>query len=363
MTGFKHVSEAAAKAARHRTWHWCRHENGFCDRPMWRVVARRLSMPVFQVVAFICRLEEVANAADQRGQVGHFRAAEFAEALDMSEEDAARIFAELEAPDIAWVAYDCVASFFDRNRDWEDNTAAARKRKERARDNILKRLVTLGRQGKFDPARRTEVEGRLMLMDADELSAIQTELRDAELSTSHRRHTVTSRGASASTGTDFGAADFSTGHRRHSVTPRDIVTVTTEQSRKLEAPPVDNFGDGASGAGAGSFDQGDVREQHAAMAAAERWIAVEGMRILQERMEYDRDRAETVLTRWLDQGLEGDAIALAEVIRAADATDYIGPRFHNLIVDGIARAKRHAQPQQQLALGPVGLKAAGGGKP
>lgn len=356
----KHISEAAAKAARHRTWHWCRHENGFCDRPTWRVVARRLSMPVHQVVAFVCRLEELANAADQRGQVGHFRAAEFAEALDMPEEDAARIFAELEAPDIAWVAYECVATFFDRNRDWEDDTAAVRKRKQRARDNILKRLVTLGRQGKFDPARRTEIEGRLMLMDADELSTIQTELRDAELSTGHRRHTVTSRADRPATETAFAAAEFSTGHRGHSVTPRDIVTVTTEQSRKLEASAVDNFGDGARGASAGLSDQGDVHEQHAAMAAAERWIAVDGMRIVKERMEFDHARAETVLTRWLDQQLEGDAIALAEVIRAADATDYIGPRFHNLVVDGIARAKRHAQPQQQLALGPVPLKTAGG---
>ena len=53
-----------------------------------------------------------------------------------------------------------------------------------------------------------------------------------------------------------------------------------------------------------------------------------------------------------------DQIAELTVTRAADLADYIGARFHNLIVDGIKRAKLNAAPQSELKLPPVPGSAA-----
>src|SRR5947209_14312151 len=108
---FRQLGEAAQKAARHRRFHWSRRDGGFSDKPLWRVVAAELNIPLVEVLAFVNRLEEFANAADERGSVAEFNAAEFGAALGIPKENAARIFAQLERPEIGWIAYDHIADF------------------------------------------------------------------------------------------------------------------------------------------------------------------------------------------------------------------------------------------------------------
>jgi len=139
----------------------------------------------------------------------------------------------------------------------------------------------------------------------------------------------------------------------HNVTKRDNVTVTPEKSREITPPPVDNSGDNASGAAAGPSDDGTSGKGEDPRIAAELWLGSEGKRIVAERMEEEPARAMTRISRWRDQQLDGDPIALVEVIRAADKADYLGPRFHNLVVDGIRRAPRPWPAQAELKLPPA----------
>src|SRR5262245_4914355 len=107
--------EAEAKAARHPKYPWSRHWNGFIDLAVWRLVASELDMPLYQVQAFVMRLDSFANQADERGSVAGFNPAEFGIALGMSTNDAARLFATLEREDIGWITWDHITDFYTRN--------------------------------------------------------------------------------------------------------------------------------------------------------------------------------------------------------------------------------------------------------
>lgn len=125
-------AEKVAAKIRHRKFAWCRLHNGFIDMALWRVVAAELAMPLYQIQAFATRLDSLANAAIPRGYVGDFCAAEFGAALGMPAEEAARIFAALEEPAVGWIGQEHVITFWERNPDKEDSTAAERQRKSRA---------------------------------------------------------------------------------------------------------------------------------------------------------------------------------------------------------------------------------------
>ncbi len=116
---------------------------------------------------------------------------------------------------------------------------------------------------------------------------------------------------------------------------------------------MDNFGDGECVRAAGPSEDGASENALNPQELAELWLATEGVRIVTERMVETPGLAATRVARWKDQALAGDAATLAEIIRAVDALDYIGPRFHNLIVDKIRRAPSQASPQQELKLPPV----------
>lgn len=344
----KTLGDAAARAARHRAWHWCRRHNGFSDRPTWRAVAGKLGMPVHQVVAFVHRLEELANAAEPRGSIVGFKAYEFGEALGMSADDAARIFAALEEPEVAWIAYEHVADFFERNRDWEDDTAAERQRRKRARDSILKKLVALTRVGKIAAARRTEIESRLVLMELDELGAVQVELRRAELSTGedrHGRHSVTP--VTAEKGVSAPSV-------RHTVTPRDSVTVTPDKSREFQAPPVDNSGEAARGETKGPSEVGMPGPGSDPQADAALWIDNDGKRLVVERMGCLLTQADLFTQRWLHQALSGDAVALMNILMVEQMRATTGAKFHVAVTSAIDQHARvasgRAELQQQLPL-------------
>jgi hypothetical protein len=217
----------------------------------------RCALPLYQVIAFVNRLEEIANASEQRGHVGHFSAAEFGAALGMPEEDAARIFAALEDPSIGWISYDVVHDFTGRNPDQLDNTTAERQRRRRARLDILKATASLAREGRITLDRRNEIEARLKLLDDVALFRLAAELQ-RDLSTCHGSHGVTRHGVTSVTQEDQSnqrPSELSTGHGRHGVTSRDIVTVTAEQSTTVKALLVENSGDGARGESAGPAEE------------------------------------------------------------------------------------------------------------
>jgi hypothetical protein len=81
------------------------------------------------------------------------------------------------------------------------------------------------------------------------------------------------------------------------------------------------------------------------------WLDGEGRTMVADRMQASAERAGELILGWLDK-VEGDSAALWRILAGAAASDYVGPRFHNLVVDGY---KRHRAPAQ-LPLGPVGIK-------
>jgi hypothetical protein len=344
----------AEKRRRRKHWSWCRNWNGFSDLPIWRVVAQRLNIPLYQVVAFVYRLDAFANDAGNkgyaRGEVAHFSAEEFAIALGMSAEDAARIYNELEHPTIGWIAYGQVADFNDRNKDREDETAALRQRRKRARRDILKYLAALARQGKITAADRNRVEDRLRGLPDPELFALEADLARAELSprpyvTRDNRDSVDNARAGENLQSD---------QRGSSCPPvtrdsrRDSVTVTPEESRGVTAHSVDNSGAAARGATAQSSDEGAAALFNDPQSAAAAWLMSTGVKIVTQRMDEHPGTAATRVQRWLDQQMSGDAVALREIIEGVAAGDTTVARFLVLVTDGMDRWKRRPQPTLPL---------------
>ena len=350
----KPLGEGAAKAARHRRFHWCRRPNGFSDMPVWRVVARQTGLPVVTVLAFVNRLEELGNAAanfgEVRGALSRFSASEFAEALGLSAEDCARLYAALERPEIGWIAYDHIADFYDRNPDREDETAAERQRRKRLRDRINARLAKLARSGKIDERRRADLEA-LLGGTEKELQALELRLARLELSTSS---TGAAPVASRDVTRDIESAAISKGEgfphvtRDSRMSQRDIVTVTPEQSRESkEAAAVDNAGAGASGGAGGLAREGDGPSPTGAATA---WLDGTGRQLLIDNLQVNASRAEIYLRRWRD--LLADEAALKGIIEGADASGYIGARFHTMITDAVRRAAIEKQRGRPLPLMP-----------
>lgn len=334
----KRPGQVVEKAEKHREWHWCRRKNGFCGMPKWHVVAERLGLPPPTVIAFANWLEEIANDAGNiegfgRGYVGHFNAGECARALGITAEDAARTYAALEDIAVRWIEDGHIVDFQKRNPDSDDDsTSALRQRRRYARSKILQMLARLGRTGAVATEERLDIELRLKSMADAELFALVASLQQQELSTTSRV--------------------------RHG---RENVSLTAEQNTGFQKGRVDNCGDDASGAAAGSPMGEGADAATNPQAAAQAWLDSEGLRIVTERMQEARTLAATRIARWRDQQLGGDASALVAIIRSADAQDYLGARFHNLIVDGIKRRPREAGPQQELRLPPVGMKRAADG--
>lgn len=306
---------AAAKAERHRRYQWCRLWNGFLDDPLLRVVAARTKIPLATVQAFVARLDSFANAAEPRGYVGDFNAAEFAAAHAIPVEEAASLFAALEHPDVGWVEQEHVARFYTRNPDKEDLTVNERKRRSRARSDIRKELARRVRQGLLEPLQRDGVEATLELLPDADLFALHVKLR---------------RGVAL----EAALSGLSTGHAGHNVTDRDIVTVTPRAERKASTGEVENGGDSVPVSG----------------EEATAWLLGRGREIVAARLEGDGAGPEARITRWRRD--LGDDAALRALIEAADGTDYVGARFHNLIVDGIRRRRQVAEKGEPLPFGP-----------
>lgn len=374
LAGWQQLGAAAEKKAQ-RQWHYCRRENGFSDKPLWRMIANRLGMPAYQVIAFAHRLEEHANAAGNtgtRGEVTAFSAEEFGLALGMPAPDAEAIFVALEQ--IGWIVEGCIHDFFDRNRDGdaEDKEAVRmRKRRERARDKGRKLLAQLARLGLIDRQNRDLIEIALPHTREPALFNVVAQLDSAlahrsaisadavGLSTCHAVTDVT-RDAVDNSAAPKKGEQHQRAHAFH-MSRRDTVTVTPEKSKVL-SPPVEDSGDGANGASEGwreeEHDGGEANDPH---TAAHAWLSSTGLKIVTGRLDEPRTKAATRIERWLNQGLNGDAVALRAIVEAAHATDVSMARFLVLITEGIAQHKHRAAPRLHFGPAPIAGERRGSG--
>jgi hypothetical protein len=177
-------------------WYWCRRDNDFSAKAKWRVIATRLGMPAFQIIALVNRLDEIANAAEQRGQqrgtVADYPFEELAIELGMPAQQAMQIFTALAEGDSPWIVAGRIAGFIERNTRKEDRTAALRDRRRNTREAVRKDLVRLVEHGLISPVRRAEIEATLTALPDEELFELPAQLgREAfRGEPSHATHAV-----------------------------------------------------------------------------------------------------------------------------------------------------------------------------
>jgi hypothetical protein len=335
---------AVAKRLRMRRFTWCRAENAVYDDKIWRLVARMAGAPLYLVEALVLRLDLHASAARSRGTLDGFSIPALAAHWGIASEDVlARIYAALEHPDIGWIDGDHVATFWDRNPDTEDTTAADRTHRSKAFKKAMKAIAALRREGRIDAAGE-----RAMIRD---LYALREEARAGHFA---RGELVRRLALLLQPG-----PTLSTERGAHVVTTVTTVSLTPRSDQNIRnEPAVDNHHAAAGGDAAGlsreeeeqpGKAQGGLTEQQQAAL----WLETEGLRIVTEQLQENRQLAATKIARWRDQDLSGDAAALADIIRGADKTGVFGLRFLNLIVDGLRTARLKTTAQRELPMPPV----------
>lgn len=327
------VRTIVGQRPRNRLFTWCRRPNGFSDNPKWRAVAARSGLNLCTVLAFVNRLEELgndaANRGDIRGSVAGFKTEDFAAALDITAENANRLFATLEHPDIGWLADGMIADFIDRNPDVEDPTSGERKRRERARTRIMRRLGELARLGQIISGERAEIESNLLGLDHRQLVELLVDLearfarptvtRDARMS---QRDSVTPLANPI-------AIPSSDKAEAPNVT-RDNVTVTPDQNRVFTETPI-----ASSPANAVQPNglAGEAREIAPISGDCANWLKKDGLQLIMDRMAEPREQAMARLSKW--SGQVGDYAALANILQGAE--NRAGPAFHMEVTDQIRR--------------------------
>jgi hypothetical protein len=330
------LSVAVRQSSRTRSFSWCRRPNGFSDNPKWRAVSAYSGLALSTVVAFVNRLEELgndsANRGDIRGSVVGFKTQDFAAALDISAEDANKLFSSLEHPDIGWIADGMIADFHDRNPDAEDPTANERQRRRRSRDKILRKLGDLARLGLMSGADRTEVENELLRLDHKQLVDLQVELEMKSLQPSVTRDLRTSQRDSVTPSANQIEAPSTPITGDKDVT-RDNVTVTPDQNRicKEAESPSTSTADVVESAGS-------AKEERKIVAVLERdratWLKREGAQLIMNRMGETYEGAMARLSRWSEQ--LADCAVLADILQGAE--DRVGHSFHMEVTDQIRRS-------------------------
>jgi hypothetical protein len=313
---------------------WCRRPNGFSDYPKWRAVSTRAGYNLCTVLAFVNRLEELGNDAvnrgDIRGSISGFKAADFAAALDITAEDANKLFATLEHPDIGWIADGMIADFIDRNSDTEDPTSTERKRRERTRTRILRKLGELARLGQISNGERTEIENNLMGLDHQQLVRLLMEFEAKSLQPTVTRDVLLSRRDSVTSSVNPIEIPPNATTEAISVT-RDTVTVPVDQNRdfiesqsfsKLTVNCVETVGSAV-----------EVRTV-AALADLDSatWLKQEGPQLIMDRLGGTYDQVMARLSRW--SGQVSDAV-LADILKGAEGLS--GHNFHMEVTDQIRR--------------------------
>lgn len=167
-----------------------------------------------------------------------------------------------------------------------------------------------------------------------------------------RRHRAKLRAARAEYSVQ--SATGPPGYQQSRDVTRDTVTVTAHQ--------ITDKNSNASAAGAARAQEvanknsGDSGETP---GAPDLWLETQGLRIVVERMQCVATIARVKIERWRRE-VDDDAQALIEILSASDKADFMGARFHNLVVDGIRR-HRHNIRGPQLPLPPAAVRRAGNG--
>lgn len=295
---------------------WSRFHSSLLDDNRWPLVAQRAKAPLPYVEALVMRLEAHANSSQPRGYVGDFSVEGMAARWHVDADMVARIFAELERPDIGWIDQDHVVSFWDRNPDKVDDTAAVRQQRVRDRKKGMRELALLHRRGLITNELRLERE--VALKNSKEPAEIMASW--PELSTASRRDSVT-------------------------VTTRAEQIIQTEARGKA----VRSTGKGSREDSVGPFPAEKV-ETH---GQAQLWLRTEGERIITERMSVMRSKASQLLERW-SAGVEGNLVVLVQIVGAAAAGQASGEAFERIVEGQIGRHNADRQGPS-LPFGPVGL--------
>lgn len=352
-------------------------------------------MPLFQVVAFANRLEEIANDAanygEPRGSVARFRADEFGMALGMSADDAADIFAALEDPSIGWIAYGQIAEFCDRNPDREDETALERQRRKRLRDQIRPQLDSLALRGLISEEARAALAESIKPATVQELEELQRRLAWQELGgqSEPSRHVtrdmrdVTRDIRDTAQSVDKYQLPRSSNELFENPRARSTPPPVTRDSRQrreekieittasfVERQAVDNVGRIARVDPAGWPNipvAGTVGDTSAALAAqpdealpTEDWLATVGVQLVRDRMGNTPAQAQLKLTEWTRK-LPGGPDEMRELLCAVNAAaDPTRPGlFHVMVADAIQRRQQEARGPQLPLMTPIHGRAGG----
>jgi hypothetical protein len=320
---------------RKRSFTWCRRPNGFSDNPKWRSVKACTGLELCTVLAFVNRLEEVgndaANRGDIRGSLVGFKAQDFAAALDISVEEANKLFTALERPDIGWIADGMIVDFHDRNPDVEDPTAADRQRRLRSRNRILRKLGELEGVGSISKEERLEIENRLPRLDHAELLDLQGGLGAKFLQTAVTSDSRMSRrnGVTAPTNQVEAPPGKITDLQNGTC---DNVTVTPDQN-KLDRSKLATTTLSAASVELGGLPREENEFVPDLNTDPATWLREKAPEPVMNRMGEPYERATARLSGWSEQ--VHDCAVLADILQGAQNSS--GHGFHMEVADQIRR--------------------------
>ena len=291
----KRALQARAKPTLQR-YTWSRLHTDLLDDNRWALVAHRAGAPLPVVEALVVRLEIEANKSQPRGFVGEFNAEAMAVRWGVDVAMVLRIYDELERPDIGWIQQDTLTTFWGRNPDKIDETAAERMRRMRSRKRGMKQLAQLAARGAIDEGLRRERELALR------------ESRDPELVIA-----------------SWAAPPRSVTRNTVTVTPRAEQII--KQDRAANAAPVAPLGTNLNPVDPAVF---------ADNAKALQWLKGDGEALVTHRLGGLRSTATKAIERW-GVTLCGDVTALAAIIHASLATGTRGEAFRKLVENQVAR--------------------------
>lgn len=308
-----------------RRYTWSRLHTDLLDDNRWALVARRANAPLAMVEAIIIRLENHANRSRPRGFVGDFSADGMAARWNVEADVVGRIVAELEAGDIGWIDQDQIVTFWARNPDIVDETAAERQQRARDRQKCIRTLAGQLQLGLITD--QQFVQRKLALKDSKEPKALMDAWTAAPSSPNPSR--------------------------RDAVTiTRDDRDVTTRADHiiKQEQPRKEESGSAKEEASSPVYSGEIVDERH-----AELWLVADGAQLAAERMKIAPELAVTTLRRWRR---DIPAAVFVNFLRSAAAT---APpdrpsNFHIMVTGQVERFIRERDEGARLPLPPVSVQ-------
>jgi hypothetical protein len=340
------ATAAVAKKIRMRRFTWVRAENEVYNDDIWRLVARMAGAPLHLVEIVVLRLDLFASKNRPRGSLDGFSIAALAARWNMANDDMlARIYAALEHPDIGWIDQDHLVTFWDRNPDTEDTTAADRTHRSKAFKKAMKTLGGYQRQGHLSDQQYAE--------RVRELFALREETRRGHFPRGELMRRL-----------DL-LLNLSPAARAHDVSTVTTVSLTARSDQNLSqsGDAVDNRAAAASGP-AERLSEGQAVVPASSPQddeAAKAWLEGEGRRIVVERMDVTPTRAANKIERWLGLVDQSHRI-VADAIAGAAGPNLNGQlrnaaTFHVMIENEVARQRRLMEQGPKLAMGPPPTRA------